>query len=392
MAIIFIPGIKGSELVDTYPLDWPRRWSLEDMVVGDIVEDPLDFQLDEGRYDAADGHRMQAGRLIHYAYGKMVTKLRAWQTPHPLYTFSYDWRKPLELTAAALVRAMDDISGREQAAGRTPELKFVAHSMGGLLLRSALGLRNARDPFAGIGRVVFIAPPFLGSISAPQALVTGEKDGWFGSDEDYRRIARSFPPVYQMTPSWLGAAVDENGAALDLFDVTHWQANVRASNEFQPEFLLNAEAFVRGRKARYGGESAAPMLADATMQQAVDKVLVLCGTGIATEHTLPVHAHNKRNPYWFDFANAATDKLGDGRVPMRSAAVKGLTLAAFADSGAHALLCRNERVTNLTSLWLEGHKALKMTRRAPHHSVNRPGRSYFEVWNGDPANFEAHIA
>jgi len=36
MAIILVPGIKGTELVDTYPLDWPTRWSLEDMVVGDI--------------------------------------------------------------------------------------------------------------------------------------------------------------------------------------------------------------------------------------------------------------------------------------------------------------------------------------------------------------------
>ncbi len=37
MAIVLIPGIKGSELVDSYLLSWPRRWSMEDMVVGDIL-------------------------------------------------------------------------------------------------------------------------------------------------------------------------------------------------------------------------------------------------------------------------------------------------------------------------------------------------------------------
>jgi hypothetical protein len=37
---------------------------------------------------------------------------------------------------------------------------------------------------------------------AMKMLVAGEKDGWFGSDEDYRRIARGFPSVYALTPSY----------------------------------------------------------------------------------------------------------------------------------------------------------------------------------------------
>ena len=43
MAIIFVPGIKGTKLVDTYPTDFKVRWSLEDMVVGSVFEDTLDF-------------------------------------------------------------------------------------------------------------------------------------------------------------------------------------------------------------------------------------------------------------------------------------------------------------------------------------------------------------
>jgi hypothetical protein len=392
MAIVFIPGIKGSELIDSYPLDWPVRWSLEDMVIGDIVENPLDLRLTEGRYDAADGHWMRANRLIRYAYGSMLTKLRAWRAPEPLYAHTYDWRKPLELSARRLVDVLEEIEGRERAAGRSPQLKFVAHSMGGLLLRSALGLRNARDPFAGVGRIVFIAPPFRGSIGAPYALVVGEKDGWFGTDEDYRRIARTFPSVYQMTPSWPGAAVNETGQPVDLFDPDRWQANVRQSGEFEPAFLREAEAFVRGRSAKHGGRSAAPMPVDAALARAADKVLILCGTGHATHRVLPVQTHNTRNPNWFDFAGAISDDHGDGRVHMLSAAIKGVTLAAFAGAGKHAVLCRDERITNLASLWLEGNKALRMTRRAPHHSVQRPGRSYFQPWDGEPASLATHVA
>lgn len=391
MAILFIPGIKGSELIDSYPLDWPRRWSLEDMVVGDLVEDPHDFALAEGRFDAADGHWMRPGRLIHYAYGSMISKLRAWKKPEPVYTFSYDWRKPLELSAARLVRAMAILAGREQAAGRSPELKCVAHSMGGLLLRSALGLRNRRDPFAGIGRTVFIAPPFRGAVGAPYALVVGEKDGWFGTDEDYRSIARTFPSVYQMTPSWPAAALDSAGRPLDLFNAANWQANVRDGGQFQARFLADAEAFVRGRAARFGGHSEAPMLGDAVLARHSDKVLVLCGAGEDTVRQLPVETANTRNPNWFDFAAARHDTQGDGRVHFLSAAIEGVTLAAFTGAGKHATLCRDERVTNLTSLWLDGRKALKMTRRGPNHSVQRPSRRYFQPWDGEPASFAEHV-
>ncbi len=392
MAIVFIPGIKGSELIDSYPLDWPRRWSFEDMVVGDLVEDPEDFALANGRYDAADGHWMRPGRLIHYAYGHMIAKLRSWKAPQPVYTFSYDWRKPLELSAERLVRAMRILSAREEAAGRTPELQFVTHSMGGLLLRSALAMRNRRQPFTGIGRIVFIAPPFRGAIGAPYALVVGEHDGWFGTDEDYRFIARTFPSVYQMTPSWKSAAVDEAGRDVDLFDAANWQANVRDGGGFSARFLADAEAFVRGRRAHFGGHSDAPMLPDATLARHGDDILVLCGTGVATARQLPVQTDNKRNPNWFDFAAVVQDKLGDGRVHLLSAAVKGVTLGAFQGAGDHAALCRNERVTNLVSLWLDGFKALKMTRRGPQHSVERPSRTYFEPWNGKPDSFADHMA
>lgn len=392
MAIVFLPGIKGSELVDSYPLDWPRRWSLEDMTVGDIIENTLDFSLVDGRYDANDGHWMRPTRLIHYAYGAIINKLRAWQRPEPVYTFSYDWRKPLELSASRLLLAMDELAGREKAVGRSPELKFVTHSMGALVLRSALALRKRRDPFDGIGRCVFIAPPFRGAIGAPYALVVGERDGWFGTDEDYRRITRTFPSVYQMTPSWKQAVVDEDGRDLDLFDADHWQANVRDKSGFQARFLRDAEAFVRGRRSRHGGESPAPMIDDKAMARAADRVLVLCGAGQPTLRSLPVLTRNVPNPNWFDFEHAQGDAHGDGRVHLHSAAVKDVPLACFDHAGEHGLLCRDERVVNLVSMWLEGHKALRMTRRRPGDPVARRSRRYFDAWDGDPDSFDRHIA
>ena len=62
MAMIFLPGIEEAELVDSHPVDWPRRGSLEDITVGDIIENSLDFTLVDERHDTADGHGMRPTR------------------------------------------------------------------------------------------------------------------------------------------------------------------------------------------------------------------------------------------------------------------------------------------------------------------------------------------
>ena len=388
MATILIPGIKGSELTDSYPLDWPVRWSLEDMMFGDAFENPLDFELLDGRYERSDGHRMLPSRPIRFAYGEMVGKLRAWHPHEPLYVFTYDWRRPIEHAAAKLVAFCEELAGRERALGRNSDLNFVTHSMGGLVLRSALGLRNAAAPFEGIGRVVFIAPPFRGTIAAVQMLVAGERDGWFGTDEDYRKIARSFPSVYQLTPWHDGCAIDEDGGAVDLHDARHWQANVRDGNGgFDARFVSAARDFAFG-----GAASTAPLVADDVLAANADRVLILQSAGYDTMRQLPVQTRNPSNPNWFDFAGSAKDKLGDGRVHLSSAAIRGVTLAAYAGAADHGRVCRDTRVINTVSLWLEGKRALKMAPRSPEHSVARRGRSYFGAWDGDPATLADHIS
>ncbi len=389
MAIVFIPGIKGTELVDTYPLDHPRRWPMPGTRPGDMIESPREFALVDGRHDT-DGHWMQPSRVIHQICGPMIHKLRTQLAPEPVYAFGYDWRKPLEDAALRLARMLEDVVARERAAGRAPELGFVTHSMGGLLLRSALLLRRRRDPLADVGRIVFIAPPFRGAIGSPFALVAGETDDWFGTGPDYRKVTRGFPSVYQMTPSWPAAAVDEDGRELDLFDPANWQANVARGESFRPGFLRDAEAFVRGRKARHGGRSPAPMLGDAALAAAADKVLVICGAGLPTPCALPVLTRNAPNPNWFDFAHMTIDARGDGRVWMPSAAIKGVTLAAFAGGGEHSLLCRDERVTRLTALWLSGQRAVALKPRTPHDPVRRR-RHRFRPWDGRIESLDQHI-
>ena len=391
MPIIFIPGIKGSELVDTYPIDFKVRWSLEDMVVGNVFEDEEDFLLKDGLYDK-EVHLFREWQPIKYAYGRLVKRLRE-RDPH-CYVFTYDWRRELEHSAIRLAEFIQHISGRHaKKTGVMPEIGFVTHSMGGLVLRSALGRILSLEPTPRVGRIVFIAPPFRGATDIPKTLIAGEKNGWFSDEEVYRKLARSFPSVYQLVPSFENALVSmETGKSLDPFDIVNWQKNVTERGKgIQHSFLKNGEAFVRGNLAQLGGSSRAPMLDEKTfVERHGEKTLILLGTGHKTTWQIPVIQQNRRNPNWFDFANAERDTDGDSRVHLKSAAIAGVTLAAFDTQADHGKVCRNENILRAVERWINSGKVLKMKPRTSQNSLKRPGKTYFSNWNGSVSTFALH--
>ena len=216
MPIIFIPGIKGSELIDTYPIDFDVRWSLEDMMFGNIFEDEEDFLLRDGLYDK-NFHLFREWKPIKYAYGLLIKRLR--EHDSHCYLFTYDWRRALEHSGKQLFEFIQHISDRHTEKTK-PEIGFVTHSMGGLVLRSALGLIHSLKSPPQVGRIVFIAPPFRGALDVTKNLIAGEKNGWFSDREGYRKLARSFPSVYQLVPSFKNALVSsETKKSLDPFDI-----------------------------------------------------------------------------------------------------------------------------------------------------------------------------
>ncbi len=390
MAIIFVPGIKGTKLVDTYPTDFKVRWSLEDMVVGNIFEDTLDFELQEGLYDVDDTHLFREWELINYAYERIVERLRKWITPQ-LYTFPYDWRKPIEWNAKRLKAFIEHVQGKLKADGQEPTVSFFTHSMGGLVLRSALGLGRPK-PFDGIGRIAFVAPPFRGSCGIPEVLIAGEKNGWFSNEEDFRKLARSFPSIYQMIPSFENAAIAaKDGRELNLFNIKNWQQNVAQGKEFKQKFLVNAEAFLKGSDANQGGSSDAPILSDTELRRHADQIAVILSVGYDTRYQIAVETENLKNKNWFNFKEKREDKNGDERVHLKSAAIQGITLAAYDGAASHGVVCRDSTIIKSVSLWLQGRKLLKMKARTPRHSIKRRSKTYFEPWDGKESSFSKHI-
>ncbi len=186
------------------------------------------------------------------------------QNPHPgdtLFVYAYDWRRDIAESAAGLGNAIRQIKARLNQ----PDLKFdiVAHSMGGLVATYFLKYGTAdvlggplpkTPPYTGaadVARVVSIATPFLGTMSALEALNNG--------------IARTLSPrdiftmpsIYQLLlADPRGHFVDANGAPVEV-----------------P--LYEASTWVRGRWSIFGpeasGEAGPPPGAERFLQEALNR-------------------------------------------------------------------------------------------------------------------------
>lgn len=216
-ALLFLPGIMGTELLDAQGEKlWPpslletqfgyRRTDqllADDVRPGDIIQRIACF----GFYAPI----LQQFRDLGYREGS---------TPRRLYPVPYDWRLDLEHSAATLATRLDQVDQD----GAT-EIVLVAHSMGGLICRLVLesGQYDQRPWFAKLKRFIAIATPHHG---APLALarVLG-LDASLGIDAaDFQRFTGDprYPSAYQLLPAPSQPACWDHGGttlrAVDIYD------------------------------------------------------------------------------------------------------------------------------------------------------------------------------
>ncbi|MEM7545948.1 MAG: hypothetical protein AAF367_10470 [Pseudomonadota bacterium] len=183
-----------------------------------------------------------------YEFSRTLEEERARQGENPgSLEFPYDWRRDIVESA----RELDDFIERKavqiervrrERFGRSvpaDELRFdfVAHSMGGLVLRYWLMYGRQDLPadgslpeltWAGARRaacVVFVAPPNLGSISAFDNLLTGRS---FGPLQPFYRPAllATLPSLYQLMPRdrHQRVTMSGNGSPVDsIYDADTWR-------------------------------------------------------------------------------------------------------------------------------------------------------------------------
>ncbi|AIF68204.1 hypothetical protein GZ22_17250 [Terribacillus saccharophilus] len=191
--IIFVPGIKGSEL---YEGD-NKRWfpsTKKDVDLLDIKK--------ELRSESIIGRVRPYGieKLDHVIYQGLLDEF----DPSILSVFPYDWRLSVFTHVDRLV---DRIINLSETSGE--KIVLIAHSMGGMISKLAINEIYSRGEIERLEKFVTVGTPWHGAPDSYKALLYGEPGIFenfkeilqFLKVENTRELARNMPSVYQLLPS-----------------------------------------------------------------------------------------------------------------------------------------------------------------------------------------------
>lgn len=211
LKLIFIPGILGSKLLEPGTTREQRRY-----VWGGTSPDNDKLLYDGNtKLDADFFDKVDIAVLDHLfdtnVYGQALLMLRDSRDldENDVLKFSYDWRQSNVLTA-------DDLNTwlcKNEQALRGSQIVFVAHSMGGLVLKNWFinyfdknrGCQPDESLWLDVDMVFFAGTPHLGSPKAVAALVGKYSlyDNWFARNilpDGIKKYGYSFDSFYELLP------------------------------------------------------------------------------------------------------------------------------------------------------------------------------------------------
>lgn len=191
--IIFVPGIKGSELHEGDN----KRWFPSNRKDVDLlnIKNELESKSILGKIRPF-GIKL----LDHVIYEDLIDEFG----PEVLSIFPYDWRQSVFKHSESLA---DKIITLAEASGE--KITLIAHSMGGMISKLAINEIDRRGEIEKLEKFVTIGTPWHGAPDSYKALLYGEP-GIFGefkeilqflTVENTRKLARMLPSVYQLLPS-----------------------------------------------------------------------------------------------------------------------------------------------------------------------------------------------
>lgn len=336
--VVVVPGITATELDDEYPVRTERLW---DMLFERAYE-RIALHPDDLRYEAREPARVVTGRPFS-VYDDLVRSLRHELSPRedrptPVFSFPYDWRLDIRAAARHLAQFVDEVRSRtlllKHYAGREDlRVDLVGHSMGGLLIVEYLAQAGAD---AGVGKVATLGTPYLGAVEAVVKIATGMSllTGTQPRERE-REAARVTPSVYQLLPSYEGAArATPGGGSVDLFDADNMQGSVLSSlTEFVRLYSGITPAPRRETRAREllerlleGGREHRRTVIGFDLAVAgleAEDWLAVVGAGERTRVSLTVRRERGEPRFEFGDLDLADDvpgrRTGDGTVPLAGA-------------------------------------------------------------------------
>jgi pimeloyl-ACP methyl ester carboxylesterase len=339
--LLFIPGIMGSSL-ESETLG--GIWWLDLTNLGRLNDLRL---APDGRSDATADYRVRALTTDHRYAGFLTAALGRDDFGHDRHPF--DWRRSLTLEATAL----RDHVERIRAANGGLRVHLVAHSMGGLLVRTALMLHD--DLWDSIGRIVFLGTPHYGAPTIAGYL-KNHFWGWdklvvlgqFLSRETFRSMRGALGLLPAPADVYPGAASGEHPCAnFDLYDADAWKLGLSDEELARLQTVLSDTAKLYRELHAWHGVLA---------QERRDRMCVIAGVGYETLFRLQFH-----KTFLWERTKKVTNRTpgdehrdGDGRVPVASAALKSIGDLRYV-RGVHGGLPNIPAVYEETFRWLNEH-------------------------------------
>ena len=273
-AIVIIPGIMGSELVEavTGRTLWglsDAAWYLNAWTTGRPLR-ALRLTEDEwaGRYS-----RVRATRLLRFtAYAPILqgfepyTRLlqavrRVAVDPAAVAEFPYDWRVPAahnaQLLADFLERHVTTWRGhpaqikaqRADPGGGDPQAVLVAHSMGGLLARRLQLIPGVQQL---VRATVTLGAPFYGSAKAAQLLGAGSRGPGGLPGTKLRALAAGLPGVYDLLPRYRCVDTGSDARPLSAEDIARIGGDKELALTAEADFQRSAVVGLTGHIQVFG--------------------------------------------------------------------------------------------------------------------------------------------
>ncbi|MCX4672345.1 hypothetical protein OG453_37750 [Streptomyces sp. NBC_01381] len=309
--LIFVPGVMGSVLASQ---GLGGVWWL-DIRSRDRI-DRLQLAAN-GQNDAEPGARISPVAVDLSYSGFLAAVERAEGFSH--LAFAYDWRKPLAVSARRLRETV--LAAQAQNSGRPVHL--VAHSMGGLVVQTALMLHP--ELWRHVGKMVFMGTPHYGAPAVAGYL----KNHLWGfhlmallGRYLSRETFRSLWGVLELLPAPEGVypgTSDRAGTAhpcanFDLYDARSWHLGLTPEQEGRLQTVLDYAAAQHRSRSEWH---------ENLDQNLCDRMAVIAGVGFKT---LFRTAYKRQFGYLWTHMDRVTSRVpgdvnreGDGRVPLASA-------------------------------------------------------------------------
>jgi pimeloyl-ACP methyl ester carboxylesterase len=342
--LIFAPGVMGSTLQSN---GLGGVWWLDLARARDKL-DQLRLTID-GQADIDKDSEIVPGAvdLSYVPFRKAVATSKNFGGS---VQFPYDWRKSMRASAGALrdaiIRAYDDYGKR---------VHLVGHSMGGLMIRTALMI-HGKELWPKVDRIVFIGTPHYGSASIAGYL-KNHLWGWeamailgmFLSRETFR----SMRGVLSLLPAPTGiypgtrAGEDHPCANFEMYDAKAWNLDTDAAATVHLQDVLDEVRNLHTDLFQWH---------DSLLQDYKDRMLVIAGVGQETLFRLEFDS-----AFWglWKHAKKITERTqcsphreGDGRVPLASALLEDVTSRFVI--GEHGGLQNIPAVAQDVLAWLDG--------------------------------------